>query len=80
MKVGRDYTWWVAYSWTYEYYDSDDKKWYQTNDFESGRFACRKKDIKKEVMACIHDELEHEQYRNLKVKIDDYYMTTPEEI
>lgn len=39
-----------------------------------------KKDIKKEVMACIHNELEYEQYRNLKVKIDDYYMATPEEI
>lgn len=81
MKVGRDYSWWVSYSWEYECFDNEENEWEKYEDFDAGRFNCQKKDIKKTVTEHIKEiELQDEQYRNLKVKIDDSYMTTTEEI
>ena len=48
MKVGRDYAWWVSYSWTYEWLEEESGEWISDRDFESERFYCNKKDIKKE--------------------------------
>ena len=48
MKVGRDYAWWVSYSWTYEWFEEDRGVWISDKDFEAERFYCSKKDIKKE--------------------------------
>ena len=79
MKVGRDYSWWVDYS--FEYDILCDGGWFTDEDFDSGRFDCQKKDIKKTVTEHIKNvELKDENYRNLKVSIIDKYMTTTEEI
>lgn len=81
MKVGRDYSWWVSYSFKYEYFDSEENEWFEYEDFDSRRFDCQKKDIKKAVTEHIKEfELKGEEYRNLKVHIQDFYMTTTEEI
>lgn len=81
MKVGRDYSWWVSYSWKYEWLDSGDGKWIVLDDHNAQRFYCRKRDIRKTVTEHIEEfELQGEKYRNLEVTIDDIYMTTPVEI
>ena len=38
MKVGRDYAWWVSYSWTYEWFEEESGEWISDEDFESERF------------------------------------------
>ena len=81
MKVGRDQSWWVAFSWTCECFCEEDNEWCEYDDFDTQRFNCLKKDIKKTVTEHIEEiELKGEKYRNLKVKIDDFYQTTTEEI
>ena len=79
MKAGRDYPWWVSYSWECEiFYDG---QWNAESSFDEGRFACRKKDLKNAVTEHIkEDELNGDFYRNLKVTISDSYITTPTEI
>ena len=67
-------TYWVEYEFSYkinneEYEDSD-----------SGRFHCRKKDIKKEVEAFVKDELKYEPFTDLQIKIYDFYPTTDSEV
>lgn len=76
-EVGYDYSWWVDYSWTYEWYDKENNEWVRERGFDGERFACHKKDIKKEAKKRIEEgELYGMYYRNLKVYIDDAYMTT----
>lgn len=77
MKVGRNYAWWVSYSWTYDWFDEESAEWIIDKDFEAERFYCNKKDIKKEVTA---ESMNDIKYRNLEVTINDYYKTTVEEI
>ena len=81
MKVGRDYSWWVEYSYSYEVYDQEEQKWDEERDFHSARFDCTKKEIKQAVTDYIKQGvLDGEQYRNLNVYINDCYMTTTEEV
>jgi hypothetical protein len=80
MKVGRDYAWWVNYSFTYEWLEEESGEWISYSDFESGRFYCNKKDIKKEAEKEAIESMGGLNYRNLEVTISDYYKTTPEEI
>lgn len=81
MKVGRDYSWWVQYSWECEYFSDEINGWFSDHDSGAMRLACPKKDIKKRITEhIIGEELWSEEYRNLKVKINDCYMTTPTEI
>ena len=47
---------------------------------DSGRFHCRKRDIKKEVESEIRSELRYEHYTDLKIKINDFYLTTDFEV
>ena len=49
MKVGRDYTWWVSYSWTYE--------WISDRDFEERVILRVKIDICKKILSFL-DTLE----------------------
>lgn len=79
MKMGRDYAWWVSYSWTYEWLDGEGS-WISDRCFEAGRFYCRKKDIKKVAEEKVHESMCDLEYRNLKVIVDDFYKTTSEEI
>lgn len=79
-RVGRDYSWWVNYSWAYDWFDSEHNEMDHYDDFDEGRFYCQKKDIKKEVRKKVEEELSDTQYCNLKITIDDYYMTTAEEV
>jgi len=80
MKVGRDYAWWVSYSWTYEWLEEGSGEWISDNDFEAERFYCQKKDIMKEATRKSIESMEGLKYRNLEVTINDYYKTTTEEI
>ena len=79
MKVGRDYAWWVSYSWTYEWLE-ESGEWISDRDFQVERFYCNKKDIKKEAEKRAIETMYGRDYRSLKVTVDDCYMTTPEEI
>jgi len=81
MKVGRDYSWFVSFSWKYEYFDEDENEWLEDDYFSARRFDCNKKDIKKVVTKYIEEyELQDERYRNLTVEISDFYKTTTEEL
>ena len=73
-------TWWVDYSFTYEYFDTEENAWIEYEDFDAGRFHCLKKHIPGAVTAQVEKDLEGEQYRNLKVKINDSYQTTDVEV
>ena len=80
MKVGRDYVWWVSYSWSYEWLEEESGEWISDRDFEAERFYCTKKDIKKEAEKKAIESMNDLKYRNLKVTINDYYKTTIVEI
>ncbi len=82
MKVGRDYSWWVEYSYTYDVYIPDEKEWIEEGDFDSARFNCLKKDIKRAVTDYIKQSVldDGELIRNLNVYINDCYMTTTHEV
>ena len=74
-------TWWVDYTFEYEYYDSETGSWEPYCDCDAGRFNCTKKETKKKVKEYIETyELQGEQYRNLVVTINDRYMTTDCEV
>jgi len=79
MKVGRDYVWWVSYSWTYEWLE-ESGEWISDIDFEEERFYCNKKDIKREAKKKAVESMNDLKYRNLRVTINDCYKTTIEEI
>ena len=74
------YTYWVEYSYEYDWYNALDNHWELINDFDSGRFKCLKKDIPSEVEKAVKNELEGETYKNLKIKITDKYITTDCEV
>ena len=38
-------TYWVDYSFTYEYFDTDENDWMECEDFDADRFHCLKKHI-----------------------------------
>ena len=64
-------TYWVQYD--YKYTLVNDTEEYE--DFDSGRFTCRKKDIKKEVENYIREEF-GQQLTSLSVEIRGSYWTT----
>lgn len=74
------YTWWVEFSWTYDVQDPETGNWYEDSDFEAMRFKCLKKEIPLRVKAYVEQELEEENYSNLKIKITDKYITTDCEV
>ena len=80
MKVGRDYAWWVSYSWTYEWLEEESGEWITDRDFESERFYCKKKYIKKVAEQKAIESMIGFKYRNLEITIEDCYRTTAEEI
>lgn len=80
MKVGRDYAWFVSYSWTYEWLEEESGEWIADRDFNTERFCCQKKDIKKVATQKAIESMDGLKYRNLVVKINDSYMTTTEEL
>lgn len=71
-------TYWVDYSFSFECKDPEDEEWYEYKGGDGRRFQCRKRDIKKEVekRVIFDEDLNHEEYRNLKITIVDYYITT----
>jgi hypothetical protein len=78
--AGRLNTWWVGYTYGYEYFDTEENDWLYTNDIEAGRFRCLKKDIRREVEKAIRESLEGERIRNLKFDIYEQYITTDCEV
>lgn len=73
-------TWWVEYTYTYEYWDSEENEWLEYDDCDADRFHCLKKDIKKEVEKRILEDLSGDKFRNLKINIYDKYITTDCEV
>ena len=73
-------TWWVGYTYDYEYFDTEENDWLYTNDIEAGRFRCLKKDIRREVEKAIRESLEGERIRNLNFDIYEQYITTDCEV
>lgn len=67
-------TYWVEYEYSYKI------KGEECEYCDSGRFHCRKRDIKKEVESEIRSELRYEHYTDLKIKINDFYQTTDCEV
>ena len=73
-------TWWVEFTYTYEYWDCENQAWCPEESYDADRFHCLKKDIKKEVEKWINMELRGDKIRNLHINIDDQYMTTEYEV
>ena len=75
-------TYWVTYYYRYSYLWGDNCQ--TIEDFDSGRFHCKKKDIKKEVEKHIlEDEIPFADYDDCKLTyldITDYYETSEFEI
>lgn len=68
-------TYWVEYEYSYTLLSGE-----VIEDIDSGRFHCRKKDIKKAVEERVKEDLEGERYSDLKIRIYDAYPTTDYEV
>lgn len=64
-------TYWVEYEYSYTLLSGE-----EIEDIDSGRFHCRKKDIKKVVEEKVKEDLECERYSDLRICIYDAYPTT----
>lgn len=77
-------TYWVEYTYEYPYINGDTGETEFETDYDSGRFTCRKCDIKKEVIKRIKEEWAEDPsimtVENFKVAITDCYETTEFEI
>jgi hypothetical protein len=77
-------TYWVEYTYEYQYVNGITGEIEFETDYGSGRFTCRKRDIKKEVIKRIREEwvedLSIKIVENFKVTITDCYETTEFEI
>lgn len=71
-------TYWVTFSWTYLIWTGNE--WEEVNDCDGRRFRCHKKEIKHQVEEYVKNELMYEKYRNLKLIIEDYYITSDVEL
>lgn len=71
-------TYFVEFKWTYKAFL--DGRWEDCEDFEACRFQCPKKSIKEEVEKYVREILDDEDYKDLKIVIKDFYMTTDCEI
>lgn len=67
-------TYWVEFEWSYlvRY----EQEYEEDNDYESKRFYCLKKDILREATLYVKSLLKDLDYKNLKIKINDFYITT----
>lgn len=77
-------TYWVEYTYEYMYNNGDTGETEFETDYDSGRFTCRKRDIKKEVIKYIKEEWAEDPsikaVEDVKVTITDCYETTECEI
>lgn len=72
-------TYWVSFSWTYKYQDPETGELTEEEESEAMRFQCPKKDIKKRVKEYV-DDWADVPCKDIKITIDDYYLTTEYEI
>ena len=77
-------TYWVEYTYEYMYNDGITGEIEFVTDYDSGRFTCRKRNIKKEVIKRINEEWAEypsiKAVEDFKVTITDSYETTEYEI
>ena len=73
-------TWWVEFNYSYEYFDEEENKWFTEKMSDAKRFTCKKSTIKDNVEYWLAEELEFEDYKNLKITITDFYPTTDCEV
>lgn len=83
--MGRTNTYWVSFSWTYLLWmgnicEEGEPEWEEADDCDATRFRCQKAEIKHEVEKYIKRELEGCKYKNLKITIEDSYITSDEEL
>lgn len=71
-------TYWVEFEWHYKILL--DGKWEEEKSTHSCRFHTPKKRLKKEVENYVREEMEGENYNDLKTNITNVYMTTDYEI
>ena len=67
-------TWFVEYTYRYDYYDEEENKWFKEEGTDAKSFECLKADIKKCIEYDICEDLEGTDYRNLKITIIDQYI------
>lgn len=74
-------TWWVSFTYNYEYLECDGK-WESDSSSDARRFLCREEDIEKKVMEYVKEDLDYDNgdIRNIKIKIEDHYITTDYEV
>lgn len=73
-------TWWVSFSWTYRWYDPWSKTWSDESDCHACRFRCREENIERHARRYVLGELDGEEYRDLRITINDHYITTDYEV
>lgn len=81
--MGRTNTYWVSFTWTYLLWmevEEGEWGWEEVDDCDAGRFRCPKSEIKHEVEEYVKQELQYDKYKNLKVTIEDFYITSDEEL
>lgn len=78
--MSRKNTWWVSFLIMYEYWDDEDKTWYEEEEADDRRIRCLKKDIPNEVKKYVEDSISDIKTRNLKIDITDQYITTEYEV
>lgn len=71
-------TYWVEFEWYYKILL--DGELVEEKRAEACRFLSPKKSLKKAVKKYVHEEMEGEKYKGLKVNITDAYITTDYEI
>ena len=74
-------TWWVSFSYTYEYLDGNGE-WDSDSGCDACRFLCREEEIEKKVTEYVKEELDYDSddIRNIKIEIEDHYITTDYEV
>jgi len=74
-------TWWVSFSYTYEYLDGNGE-WDSDSGCDARRFLCQEEEIEKKVVEYVKEELDYDNgdIRNIKIEIEDHYITTDYEV
>jgi hypothetical protein len=73
-------TWWVEYTYKYEYWDWDENEWLEVEDCKAERIKCQEKELEKRVERLIQEELRDERYQKMDFTIEEYYITTDYEM
>lgn len=75
--MGRKHTYYAAYHYSYEYFDTQEKDWIKSTDFDAKIISdTLKRDIPKKIKDEVLYELRNDDIRNFEFKMDELYLTT----